>query len=59
MSIWEFIAVQVVLCYQDIDNGKPKKDPQTKRKRTPIKALHIKIDKDNQAVSRNQLKTLY
>jgi len=59
MSIWEFISVKVALCYRDIDDRKPKEYPQTKKKRTPVKALHIKIDMDNQATSQNCLETLY
>jgi len=51
LAIWEFIGVQVALCYQDIDDRKPKEDPQTKKKRTLVKALHIKIDKHNQIIS--------
>jgi len=43
--------VKVALRVHDVDDGKPKEDPQMKRKHTLVKALQFEINCYNQAVS--------
>jgi len=55
-EIWNLTGVHVALWYQAIDDGE-KKD--TKTKSTPVKVLHIKIDRIHQMVTRSQIEYLY
>jgi len=55
-EIWNLAGVHVALRYWAIDNG-AKKDG--KMKNTAVKALHIKINRIHQTVTRSRIKYLY
>jgi len=63
-EIWEFTGVQVAIRFRAIENGKKrekhaKPDPSAPKPPPPIKALHVEIEKNNQAVNRARIETLY
>jgi len=63
-EIWNFIGVQVAICFRAIDDGQKrdktkKTDPKAPPPPPPIKALHVDVDKAHQGVNRNQLEFLY
>jgi len=55
-KIWNLAGIHVALCYQVIDNGR-KKDGKSKT--TPVRVLHIKINRIHQTVMRSRIKYLY
>jgi len=55
-EIWNLAGVHVALQYQAIDDGS-KKDGKTKN--TPVKALHIEINRIHQTVTRSHIEYLY
>jgi len=55
-EIWNMTVIQIALQLQAIDDG-TKKDP--KQKTTPVKALHIEIDRVQQMITRSCIKHLY
>jgi len=55
-KIWNLTGIHVALWYQAIDDG-AKKD--NKAKSTPVKALHIKMDRVHQTITCSRIKYLY
>jgi len=63
-EIWEFTGVQVANRFRVIEDGKKqeknvKLDPNAPKPPLAIKALHVEIDKLNQAVNCSQIEQLY
>jgi len=63
-EIWEFTGMQVAIRFRVIEDGKKwdknaKPDPNAPKSPPPIKALHIKIDKVNQAANHSRIEQLY
>ncbi len=63
-EIWEFTGVQVAIRFRVIEDGKKrdknaKPDPNAPKPPPPIKALHVEINKVNQAVNRSRIEQLY
>jgi len=63
-KIWEFTGVQVAIRFRVIKDRKKrdknaKPDPMAPKPPLPIKALHVEIDKLNQAVNCSQIEQLY
>jgi len=55
-KIWNLNSVQVALHFRAIDDGNCK---DGKTKSTPVKALHIKIDRVHQTLTRSCIEFLY
>jgi len=55
-EIWNLTSVQVALCFGAIDDGNCK---DGKTKSTPVKALHIKIYRVHQTLTRSHIEFLY
>jgi len=55
-EIWNLTGIRIALCYQAIDD-RAKTDNKTKS--TPVKALHIEMDRVHQTVTCSQIKYLY
>jgi len=55
-EIWSLTGVIIALQFWAIDD-RTKKD--TKNKATPIKALHVEIDRVHQTMTRSQIEYLY
>jgi len=55
-EIWNLTGVRVALCFRVINDGNCK---DGKTKSTPVKALHIEIDRVHQTLTRSCIEFLY
>ncbi len=55
-EIWNLTGVRVALCFRVINDGNCK---DGKTKSTPVKALHIEIDRVHQTLTRSYIEFLY